>query len=140
MVRRLAELFRRNGYVRKCDLKRRAKLKSSYHRGDEIRLVADTRAELGEIRRLLRAAGFKPGRPFDKAKQFRQPVYGRTEVARFLALIGDPGNPRPPRVAAAKPPRTKARKPTHAPVPQRRRAKRGPARGQSHPCLGGPPP
>lgn len=91
VVRRLTELFRRNGYVRKCDPVRRAKLGRMYHRGDEVRLVADSREELAEIRRLLRAAAFKPGRSFAKSKQYRQPIYGRSAVARFLVMIGEPG-------------------------------------------------
>jgi hypothetical protein len=33
------------------------------------------------IRRLLREAGFKPSRPFAKAQQWAQPLYGREAVA-----------------------------------------------------------
>ena len=54
-----------------------------------MRLTANTGAELLTVRRLLRAAGFKPGRPFRKAKQWRQPVYGRAAVPRFLELVGE---------------------------------------------------
>jgi hypothetical protein len=60
----------------------------SYKKGDEVRLVAHSAAELREIRRLLRAAGFTVGRSFVKGRQFRQPIYGRDDVARFLDLIG----------------------------------------------------
>ena len=58
-----------------------------YKKGDEVRLVADSEQELKLIRRLLREAGFKPGRPFAKGLQYRQPIYGRQAVARFLELV-----------------------------------------------------
>ncbi len=86
-VQQLSVLFRRNGYVRRLNPKRRAAEPGTYKKGDEVRLVAASAAELRAIRRLLRAAGFRPGRAFRKANQWRQPVYGREEVARFLALI-----------------------------------------------------
>lgn len=88
-IGRLAQLFHRNGYVRWQNAERL--LLDGYMRykkGDEVRLVAKSRAELKEIRRLLRLAGFKTRRPFSKGRQFRQPIYGRGEVARFLALLG----------------------------------------------------
>ena len=89
-VRRLAALFRRNGYVRRQNPSRlRAEGYWAYKKGDEVRLVADDLAELAEIRRLLRAAGFKFGRPFAKSRQYRQPLYGREQVAHFLALVGE---------------------------------------------------
>jgi hypothetical protein len=89
-VARLAELFRRNGYVRRLNAARRAaEGYRGYKKGDEVRLVANSLAELAEVRRLLRALGLKPGRPFRKARQFRQPLYGRVQVARFLALVGE---------------------------------------------------
>ena len=36
---------------------------------------------------MLKAVGFTPGRPFRKAKQWRQPLYGKRVVARFFELI-----------------------------------------------------
>ena len=89
VVEKLAALFQRNGYVRWLNPERKARDPRKYRKGDEVRLVAESKAELQTIRRLLRAAGFKPGRPFAKSKQWRQPLYGRTEVARFLTLIGE---------------------------------------------------
>jgi hypothetical protein len=88
VVERLTWYFDRNGFVRRLDPERREKLGEEYHKGDEVRLVANSKVELNEIRRLLRAAGFKPGSSFGKDNQFRQPIYGRREVARFLELIG----------------------------------------------------
>ncbi len=88
VVAELAALFRRNGYVRWPNWDRRAATPRAYKKGYEVRLVAGSRTELRVIRRLLWAAGFKPGRPFVKGKQWRQPVYGRQPVARFLELVG----------------------------------------------------
>jgi hypothetical protein len=89
VVKRLTELFRRNGYVRSVNPVRRLVNGRLYKKGAEVRLVAESKAELAEIRRLLRRAGFKRARPFAKARQWRQPIYGVAEVARFLSLIGE---------------------------------------------------
>ncbi len=90
VAEQLAEFFRRNGYVRPPAKKRLAGQGSGrFRRGYEFRLTAESRSELQLIRGLLRRAGFKPGRPFVKARQFRQPVYGRQELERFLVLIDE---------------------------------------------------
>jgi hypothetical protein len=90
VAERLGALFRRNGYMRKQDIGRlKAEGHGAYKKGDEVRLVADSIMELEVIRRLLRQAGFRPGAPFRKAKQWGQPIYGRQAVARFMALIGE---------------------------------------------------
>ena len=82
-------LFHRNGYVRRPNPERLAEQGAQkYKKGIEVRLVANSQAELRTIRRLLRQAGFVSGRPFAKARQWRQPIYGRAAVARFLALVG----------------------------------------------------
>lgn len=90
VVKRLAAYFHRNGYVRRLDQDRRKAKGMLYKKGAEVRLVAESRAELAEIRRFLRLAGFKRARPFAKGRQWRQPVYGVAEVARFLWLVGEP--------------------------------------------------
>ena len=83
---RLSELLERNGCVREPDLAHRKKVGCrSYKKGWEVRLTLKTRAELAEARRLLRLVGFSPGRPFDKADQVIQPVYGRLAVEQFLS-------------------------------------------------------
>lgn len=88
VVARLASFFRRNGFVRRQDPQRLADEGwERYKKGDELRLVAESAKELRLIRRLLREAGFKPGRPFAKGRQYRQPIYGRQAVARFLDLV-----------------------------------------------------
>ena len=87
-ARQLGRYFRRNGYVRRQNSSRLASEGyERYKKGDEVRLVAETGAELRLIRRLLRELGFKPGRPFRRGRQYRQPVYGRQEVERFLEVI-----------------------------------------------------
>lgn len=87
VVEQLSMLFRRNGYIRPPMHKRLSAPEGTRFRGYEFRLTAESKSELREIRRLLRRKGFKPGKPFMKGNQFRQPVYGREEVDRFLALI-----------------------------------------------------
>lgn len=87
LLRQLASYFFRNGYMRVQNEGRLAKEGRRYKKGDEIRFAAQSRAELGVIRQLLRRAGFKPGKPFEKGKQYRLPVYGRKEVQRFLDLM-----------------------------------------------------
>jgi hypothetical protein len=92
-LRELASYYGRNGYVRRQDANRFAKEGSrQYKKGDEVRLVACTMEELRLVRRLLRQAGFKPGRPFRKGRQYRQPVYGRLAVARFLEAVESEGD------------------------------------------------
>ncbi len=83
----LANFFLRNGYVRRIDAVRRTEEGQQYKKGAEIRLVAETEDELKLIRQLLIRAGFKLAEPFVKANQWRQPIYGIAEVARFLSLI-----------------------------------------------------
>ncbi|HWP40670.1 MAG TPA: hypothetical protein VNL70_07065 [Tepidisphaeraceae bacterium] len=89
-ARRLRFLFDRNGYVRWQNPQRLAaeKQRRTYKKGDEVRLVARSIPELQTIIRLLEREGFRPGRPFEKARQWALPIYGRQEVARFLKLIG----------------------------------------------------
>ncbi len=90
VARELGAFFRRNGHVRPTREKRLAgEGYGRFRRGYEFRLTADTLAELSHIRDLLCRMGFKPGRPFEKGHQFRQPVYGREEMERFLKLIGE---------------------------------------------------
>jgi hypothetical protein len=90
-IAQLAQLLRRNGFVR-WQNRRRAEAEGwdRYKKGDEVRLVANTPDELVLIRRLLREAGFQPGRPYVQGRQHRQPIYGRAAVRRFLDLVGGP--------------------------------------------------
>ena len=86
----LGSLFARNGYVRTQNPDRKAaEGHRLYKKGDEIRLTANSSAELEHIRDLLQAAGFTPSKPYRHGdRQYRQPIYGRAQVAHFLNLIG----------------------------------------------------
>lgn len=87
---RLKFFFHRNGYVRWPRPERlEDEPPEKYKKGAEVRLVAETHSELTEIRILLRKAGFRPGSHFPKGNQFRQPIYGYQQVARFLRLMDD---------------------------------------------------
>jgi len=87
----LARAFRLRGYVRRQD-KRRLTREGymRYKKGDEVRLMANSAAEVMLLQRLLRRAGFKPGRAFSKGRQYRQPIYGREQVRRFLEMVNAP--------------------------------------------------
>ena len=87
VIERLAFYFHRNGYVRRVDAWRRKNEGVSYKKGSEVRLSAQTKGELREIRALLRKAKFPVSQPFLKAKRWCQPIYGIDAVARFLALV-----------------------------------------------------
>jgi hypothetical protein len=95
VIDRLGELFRRNGNVRRQNADKLAAKGSTYKKGDEVRLTANTKTELREMRALLKHAGFEPGNAYAHGKQWRLPLYGRAEVVRFLKLIGEPLAPEP---------------------------------------------
>ena len=83
----LVRFFERNGCLRVPNIERRKTESRSYKMGYEIRLVAFTKRELTEIRRAIRAAGLKPGKPFAKVNRWVQPIYGRMATERFVALL-----------------------------------------------------
>ncbi len=86
--KRITEYYRRNGYMREQNEDRlAAEGYGVYKKGDEIRLVAQTDAELEEITGLLTFLGFKHGRPFVKGWQLRVPVYGREQVAQLVTIL-----------------------------------------------------
>lgn len=88
----LATYFARNGYIRWQDPERQSREGyDRYKKGSEVRLTAANRKELAHIRLLLRKAGFKPGQPFVKGRQYRLPIYGFDEVERFMALVARHG-------------------------------------------------
>ena len=83
----LVSLFLRNGYKRTQDAKRLKKEGwAEYKKGSEIRLVAQSDAELRRIRTLLRRAGFRVANAYAKGLKFVQPVYGEEAVKRFETL------------------------------------------------------
>lgn len=77
--------FQRNGCVRLVDEKRRKELGQKYKKGYEVRLVANSKEELENIRQLLKQSGFKAGKPYKKHLQFVQPVYGKLAVEWFTS-------------------------------------------------------
>lgn len=94
-VLELVAFFLRNGYVRRHNSARYAAVGyMKYKKGYEVRLVANDDAELARILLLLKDSGFKPGRPFRSDKtggQYRVPIYGREQVARFLRIVEEWG-------------------------------------------------
>ncbi len=91
VIKKLIEYFLRNGYFRVPDNERRKRETSSYKMGYEIRLVARSKKELAEIRKLLKAASLKPGKPFAKVNQWCQPIYGRAAMEQFQEWINKYG-------------------------------------------------
>lgn len=84
----LADAFHCSGYVRRQNPERVSEDGSGrYKKGDEIRLVVRDEAELERARALLVKAGFKPGKPYRQGGKWRQPVYGRKQVAQFLEMV-----------------------------------------------------
>jgi len=83
----LARIFNRSGYLRVQNPDRLEEGASHYKKGDEVRLIAESAAELKTIRRLLRAADFTPGKPFLKHKRWCQPLYGREAAGRFQEIV-----------------------------------------------------
>ena len=83
----LKTYFKRNGYIRTYDLKRRKKENSqAYKKGYEVRLTAFTQKELKEIRSLLLQVGFKPSKSWKKFNRIVQPVYGKKGVELFMGI------------------------------------------------------
>jgi hypothetical protein len=92
LAAQLRALYERNGFVRHQNPERIASEGwRRYKKGLEVRLTVDSEAGLATVRRLLCEAGFTPGRPYRHGThRFRQPLYGRHQVVRFLELIGEP--------------------------------------------------
>jgi|GEM_PF-2529275 len=51
-----------------------------YKKGHEIRFSIETKGDLRELRRCLKAVGLKPGREYVKSNRIIVPVYGRQAV------------------------------------------------------------
>lgn len=83
----LVKYFRRNGYLRFPDEKLRKKMGENYKKGYEVRLAANDKKELSEIKNLLRKAGFKYGKPFQKSNRLIQPIYGKDAVEKFQSIL-----------------------------------------------------
>ena len=87
----LIERFLRGGCVRTPNPARRKAVSKAkrrkYKKGYEIRFVTRTATELRRLQKLLAEAGLKFGKPYRKARQIIQPVYGRQSVERFRLLL-----------------------------------------------------
>jgi hypothetical protein len=84
----LAQIFHRNGCMRLPDETRQLKEgHTKYKKGYEIRLVAETKTELNQIRRLLKQLGFTPGSPYEKGYQIVQPIYGKEAAVKFGEIL-----------------------------------------------------
>lgn len=84
-ARQLAAWFDAHGWVQSPPKKPKGKAADSRH-GYEVRLTASPREVPGLVR-MLKQAGFKPGKPHAKGNRLRVPLYGREQVARFKAMI-----------------------------------------------------
>jgi len=81
---KVVELFKQCGYVRTPPSVGPGEPgRAGSHHGYEVRFMAHNRDECQKIVRLLKTCGIKPGKPFNKGRQWRVPVYGRT---LFFAL------------------------------------------------------
>lgn len=83
----LRRIFERNGYYRIPDESSRQEKKASYKKGYEIRFVAQDYKEYIEIRKLLKALGYEPGKAFYKGSQRVIPVYGKANYLSFQELM-----------------------------------------------------
>ncbi len=90
-IRTLVRFHNRNGYLRRPNLDRREAESSTYKMGYEVRLVAYSEAEQAELRRAIRRAGLKPGKPFAKVNCWVQPIYGRKSMERFMKWLDQLG-------------------------------------------------
>jgi hypothetical protein len=81
----LRRFFRQGGYVRIVDKARRKKMGQLYKKGYEVRLVVKTRAELLQVRELLRQVGLNPATTSVKHNRIIQPIYGKAAVEWFLS-------------------------------------------------------
>lgn len=85
----LRQLFQRGGCVRVADKARRTEKGLRYSKSYEVRLVVKTRAELLQVRELVRQVGFTPATTFLKHNRIVQPIYGKSAVEWFLTTSGE---------------------------------------------------
>lgn len=85
----LVALFERNGCVRLQNPDRLSEGPRAYKKGTEVRLIADSEAEVTYIQELLDVRGFSSGRPFAKGDRFCIPIYGFEQVSSFMAMVDE---------------------------------------------------
>lgn len=83
----LLQIFLRNGHLREPDILLKKQLGQKYKKGYEVRLVANSRQELRDIRRALKAVDLNAGSHFKKNRQTVQPVYGKEAVGLFKSWV-----------------------------------------------------
>ena len=88
----LVRFFQRNGCLRRPNLDRRKEESANYKKGYEVRLVAFSKRELADIRRAIRKAGLKPGKPFKKVERWVQPIYGKESMEQFVGWVEEFGD------------------------------------------------
>lgn len=89
VVLKIAEYYKRNGYLRLPAEKSGKGNKSAGKKSYEIRFVAKDKKELSELKSLLKEAQLEAGKPFDKFNQFVLPVYGKEKFFRFKSLLAE---------------------------------------------------
>ncbi len=81
--RKLKELFRRGGNLRKPRNGRLSEGSDGYKKGWEVRILCEE-SEIGSLRSLIEGLGMKPGRAYRKyGARYVQPIYGRGAVELF---------------------------------------------------------
>lgn len=85
--RLLRKHIRENSYVRTPDLDQRRELKAKYKKGYELRIVVRSVDDVERVSAALIELGFKPGKPFEKARQFVVPVYGPEAVELWSRVM-----------------------------------------------------
>lgn len=85
----VAEIFHRNGYVRYSAIEDQpARQRKRYKKGDEIRLPTSSDEEMIHLHQCLDILEFKFGKSYAQSvRQMRTPIYGREQVAKFLAMF-----------------------------------------------------
>lgn len=84
---KLVKLFKQCGYLRTPpDARENGNLRVGGHRGYEVRFMAHSRDECQKIVQVLQGCHVETGKPFNKGRQWRVPVYGRELFAALRDL------------------------------------------------------
>lgn len=87
-AKELATIFREGGYMRRRSAELAEELGPyGYKKGDEVRLVVNSQAELRRVRSLLKSVGLNAGKAFQKHARWVQPLYGAEAVQFFLKQL-----------------------------------------------------
>lgn len=87
-AKQLATIFQESGYMRRRSAELAEELGPyGYKKGDEVRLVVNSQAELRRVRALLKTVGLTPGKAFQKHARWVQPLYGAEAVQFFLKQL-----------------------------------------------------